>query len=327
MDRKRRLALIFATIGIALGAGQIVQNGADVKRQAAAAAITPTAITQVSAGPTKPAAVLPAQKPLVVATPAPVAVAPPAPVVLAALTDPVLPAPAPKPAPQPAPVAEACPVTLDLAAEANAMIGVTLMAPCAPSTRVVLRHAGLAITGKTSVTGALFVSLPALDAKGEVSATLKGVPAVTSAVAMPDLADLRRFGVQWQDADAFQVHAFENGAGFNDAGHVSVIDPHKPALGAARTGGYLTVLGDASVTLPMLAEVYTYPATGKPEIVVEAAVTSKTCGRELLAETLTSAAGAAVTMDLTLATPDCTAIGDILVLNNLVSDPTMVAAN
>ena len=327
MDRKRRLALIFATIGIALGAGQIVQNGAGTKHQVAAATMTPTAITQVSAGPKKPLAVLPAQKPLVVATPAPVVVPPQAPVVMAALTDPVIPAPAPKPAAQPAPVAEACPVTLDLAANENAMIGVTLMAPCAPETRVVLRHAGLAITGKTSVSGTLFVTLPALDAKGEVSVTLKGAPAVTSAVAMPDLAGLRRFGVQWQEADAFQVHAFENGATYDEPGHVSARDPHKPVVGAAGTGGYLTMLGDTTVQLPMLAQVYTYPATGKPEIVVEAAVTSKTCGRELLGETLSSAAGAAVTMDLTLATPDCTAIGDILVLNNLVSDPTMVAAN
>jgi hypothetical protein len=185
-----------------------------------------------------------------------------------------------------------------------------------------LRHAGLAITAQTSITGSVFLSLPALDAKGEVTATLKGEDAVSGAVAIPDLASLRRFGVQWQSNDAFQLHAFENGAAFGAPGHVSAETP----VGAAG-GGFITLLGDATVDLPMLAEVYTFPATGMPEVVVEAAVTATTCGRELLGETLTSTVGVATTMDLTLATPDCTAIGDILVLNNLVADPTMVAAN
>ena len=42
----------------------------------------------------------------------------------------------------------------------------------------------------------------------------------------------------------------------------------------------------------MLAEVYTFPADAKakPEVVIEAAVTETTCGRELLGETLSSAA-------------------------------------
>jgi hypothetical protein len=321
MDRKRRLALICATIGIALGAGQIVQSGAGAKPTVATAALMPTAITPVSAGPEKAAPVTPAEKPLVVATPAPMPKAEP--VMTAALTDPVMPAPVP----MPEPVVDACAVTLDLIAAPNAMIGLTLVAPCAPQSRVVLRHAGLAITGKTSITGSLFMSLPALDAKGEVSATLKGAAAVKASIAMPELAALRRFGVQWQSEDAFQLHAFENGAVFGAPGHVSAAMPQMPKAGVAPTGGYLTLLGDTTVNLPMLAEVYTFPAGGMPEVVVEAAITAKTCGRELLGETLTSTGGAATSMDLTLATPDCTAIGDILVLNNLVADPTMVAAN
>jgi hypothetical protein len=360
MDRKRRLALIFATVGIALGAGHIVQEGSAGTPRIATAALTPTAATPVSAQPEKAAPVVQAQAPLIVATPEPeaaavvlaekplavaapeqeataiatpadkpmIAVAPapkatPAPVVLAALTDPV----ATTPTPATAPVAEACPITLDLVPEANAMIGIVLAAPCAPDTRVVLRHAGLAITAKTSMTGSLFMSLPALDARGEVSATLRGEPAVENAVAIPDLAGLRRFGVQWQDADAFQLHAFENGAAFGAPGHVSAAAAQMPKAGDTANAGFMTVLGETKVSLPMLAEVYTFPATGTLEIVVEAAITAKTCGRELLGETLTSTGGTVVTMDVTLATPDCTAIGDILVLNNLVADLTMASAN
>ena len=318
MDRKRRLALIFATIGIALGAGQIVQTGAGSIPQVATAALTPTQITQVSAGPENSV-----PEKLVVVAPQIVAVLEPKPIMTAALTDPI----APEPLPLPEPVADACPVTLDLLVEPNAMIGLTLVAPCAPDTSVVLRHAGLAITAKTSVTGSLFMSLPALEMQADVTATLKGEPAVKASIVVPELATLRRFGVQWQSDDAFQLHAFESGVDFGGPGHVSAVDPHMPKAAEMPTGGYMTLLGDDQVSLPMLAEVYTFPATGAPEVVVEAAVTAKTCGRELLAETLTSTGGKVVTMDLTLAMPDCTAIGDILVLNNLVSDPTMVATN
>jgi len=310
MDRKRQLTLIFAMAGVALGAGHIVQNGIGSAAQVTGAALTPTDVIPVSAGPEA-------------ARPAPLVVAEHAakPVLTAALTDPLAATPAqPK---LPAPIVDACPVTLDLVGEPMAMIGVVLTAPCAPDTRVVLRHAGLAITARTSITGSLFLSLPALDMNGEVTASLKGEDDITGAVAMPALADLRRFGVQWQSDDAFQLHAFENGAAFGAPGHVSAA----VLQGVAPGSGMMTLLGDATVTLPMLAEVYTYPASGMPEVVVEAAVTVRTCGRELLGETISSAAGIATTMELTLATPDCTAIGDILMLNNLVADPTMVAAN
>jgi hypothetical protein len=335
MDRKRRLALIFATVGIALGAGQFVQNGANGPAARADAAPKPTQITQVSAGPEKaPVVVQPPvlQTPVLQTPVVQAAIVAPAtviqkavekPIVMAAVTDPVAtPASA-----MSAPVAKACPVTLDLLAQPNAMIGLTLLAPCAPDTRVVLHHAGLTITGKTSVTGSLFVTLPALETQADVSATLAGAPMVSATVAIPDLAALRRFGVQWQGDDAFQVHALEAGSDYDGLGHVSAIDPHQPKAGQSPVGGYLTLLGDDDVTMPMLAEVYTFPALGAPDVVVEAAVTQTTCGRDLLGETLASAGGKVVVTDLTLATPDCTAIGDILVLKNLVPDLTIVAAN
>jgi hypothetical protein len=325
MDRKRRLALIFATVGIALGAGQVVQNGANGPAPRADATPKPTQITQVSAGPEKtPAVVQPAVVQAAIVAPIPaIPKAVEKPIVVAAVTDPVAtPAPA-----MPAPVAKACPVSLDLLAQPNAMIGLTLLAPCAPDTRVVLHHAGLTVTGKTSVTGALFVTLPALETQADVSATLAGTAPVSATVAIPDLAALRRFGVQWQGNDAFQVHALEGGSTYDGPGHVSALDPHQPKVGQSPVGGYLTLLGDDGVMMPMQAEVYTFPATGAVDVVVEAEVTQTTCGRDLLGETLTSAGGKVVVTDLTLATPDCTAIGDILVLKNLVPDLTMVAAN
>ena len=80
------------------------------------------------------------------------------------------------------------------------------------------------------------------------------------------------------------------------------------------------MLGNGSVDLPMLAEVYTYPEAGKTEVVVEAEVTEATCGREMLGETILSSRGAIEVQELTLAMPDCLAMGDILVLKNLAPD-------
>ena len=99
----------------------------------------------------------------------------------------------------------------------------------------------------------------------------------------------------------------------------------QPGL-ASDDGGFLQILGDPAAPMPLLAEVYTYPAGKTPvEMVVESAVTDKTCGRELLAEIIAVQGGEVDVTDLTLAMPDCSAVGDFLVLNNLAQDMTLAA--
>ena len=100
-------------------------------------------------------------------------------------------------------------------------------------------------------------------------------------------------------------------------------------MGLRPTGGFLTLLGDSTAKNPLLAEVYTYPAdpAAKPEIIVESAVTDATCGRELLGETLNAIGGQVFVTELTLAMPDCSGIGDFMVLKNLVLDLNIAAAN
>lgn len=223
---------------------------------------------------------------------------------------------------EPAATASACPVTMDLSVVPGAVLGVTLIARCAPNARVVLQHEGLSITGVTTATGALFTSIPAMTTMAEVKATLAGGISVNASVAVPEAAQYRRFAVQWQGDDAFQVNAYENGAAFGQPGHIS---DAQPGL-ASDVGSFLQRLGDPLAAMPLLAEVYTYPLTKTPvAIEVEAAVTDKTCGREMIGETVFSDAGSVVVTDLTLAMPGCDAIGDFLVLNNLVPDVTLAA--
>ena len=369
MDIKRKAARGIAVLAVALAAGHLVQtmSAAPVPKPVASAELTktPVKVETVAAGPetapieTAPASVAPVQEdvapvaaaPTTLSAPSPAAVV--APVIepgttIAALGPayPVVVTPE-EPAQikgaliapvaddlQPADPAEAeptaaCDTTLDLMTEANAMIGITLLAPCHPNQRVVLRHAGLAVTAQTTSTGALFTAIPALEADATVELSFADGTDASGTIAVPDVATLRRFGVQWQADDAFQVHAFENGAAYGAPGHVSATDPHRPAAGMQATGGFLSLLGDAATDNPLLAEVYTFPAdlTAKPEVVVEAAVTDKTCARELLAETLSSSGGSVFVTDLTLAMPDCDAVGDYLVLKNLFLDLNMASLN
>lgn len=333
IDRKRIIRVI-AVLAVAVAAGQLVQGRDEPK---VAQAPRPQNVTLVAAGPdavaprlpqpvTRPdpgalAAVLPD---LALPQAAPV-IAPPPPAAEMALVLPDLPPQLPPPEVSAQAV---CRADLTLQAGAFQTISLSIDAPCAAGQRVVLRHAGLAVTGRLSDQGALQMTLPALQAEGAVAVLFDDGAVLSGAVAVPDMAGVRRFAVQWQGDDAFQLHAFENGADYGDPGHIWDGARHLPVAGAASTSGWLAVLGDADVDLPLLAAVYTFPATGPaPEIVVEAQVTDATCGREMLGETLTAQGGKVAVGELTLAMPGCEAKGDILVLKNLVPDTKIAAAD
>ncbi|THD85407.1 hypothetical protein E7811_06840 [Aliigemmobacter aestuarii] len=362
LKRRLALSAMLVAAGLATGHFVQTRAEKQRLQQAAAAAAEPRAITAVAAGATAGAPfeapapqadagapevavpdVPPGQTPIV--EPATVAAdaGDAAPIEIAALADEAAPfaptaepaivlppaatvttpLPSAEPSAPPAPTAEGdCAILLDLVAQENAMVGLTLTAPCRPDQRVVIRHGGLVFTARTSASGSVFTSVPAMETEAAVSVLFGDGEAVEASVEAPDLAGFRRFAVQWLADDAFQLHAFEAGADYGMPGHVSATDPRQPLPGVPAAGGFLTLLGDGAVDLPMLAEVYTYPAAADVpvEVVIEAAVTEATCGRDLLGETLTSVGGESFVTELTVAMPDCDAAGDILVLKNLVPD-------
>jgi len=230
-----------------------------------------------------------------------------------------------------APLADAtapmdCTPRLVLEAVAPAMLHVAFDAPCHPDARATVRHAGLAITGRTSALGALDLTLPALAEAAEVTVALSGGPSASAETEVPDLGGYDRVAVQWQNADAFQLHAHEFGARFGEPGHISAANPAGPERALGGVGGFLTLLGDSGTDWPLLAEVYSFPAerigrSGAVVLTLEAAVTAETCGRELLGETLEMRRGGPVTRtDVHVAMPDCDAIGDFVLLGNLLDD-------
>ncbi len=297
----RRIARVLAVLAIALAAGHLVQTLAARKpvHQVQAAAKTPVKIVQLSAGSDDAglAAARPVQPPA-----RPLAARPTA-----------------------APAAPICTTTLDLLQKPGALIGVTLKAPCHDGERVVLRHAGLAVTAKTDVDGKLTTAVPALSIDGTVDVLFADGSIASGNIAVPEVQLLHRFGVQWQGPDAFVLHSFQNGADYGQPGDIS---PENLGEALTTAGGFLSLVGDASVANPLMAQVYTYPTdlTASADVVVEAAVTGATCGHDLLGETLMSLRGVASANDLTLAMPDCGGIGDFLVLKNLATD-MKIAAN
>lgn len=332
MELKRKVAMAAATLSVALGAGHLMQNGFGGATQTAALqGETPQAITPLAAGvSTEPAVEAPAPAAPVL----PETAFAPTPAQDAPRETADLPAPAPdlvEDAPDMVLSGDSinCPITLDLIASAQATLDLTLVAPCRASERVVIRHGGLTVTGVTSLTGTLFASVPGMEPTGDVAVYFNDGVEVSAAESLPDLPLYRRFAVQWVAEDAFQLHAFESGASYGEPGHVSATNPARRLQNVPMQGGYLSLLGDSNAPLPMLAEVYTFPLDpAQPvDLTIEASVTEATCDRELLGEVLLSEGGTVTKTDLTMATPSCDAIGDVLVLNNPLPDLKLAVAN
>lgn len=202
--------------------------------------------------------------------------------------------------------------SLALEPSARGMVKVTLAAPCFANERVTVTHAGLVVALATDAAGDLDLMLPALASPAEVAVRFASGEVVSARHEVTGLEALARVGVQWQGAGGLHLHAFETGAGFGMPGHVSAASPRDRATAA---GGFLTLIGDAAVDHPLLAEVYTAPAgTPLSEMIVEAEVTEATCGRLLTGQILRMVPGAGATESLSFAMPSCDTVGDSLLL-------------
>ncbi len=262
------------------------------------------------------------------ATPEPLPL--PAPIPAALETQPV---PEPAPGPETAAVQMPdCTVTLTATPVAAAMVDLDLSAPCQPLAQVTFHHQGMMFSALTDAEGAVEVTVPAL-ATGAVfivdAGEGEGAVAITD---VPDLAGFDRAVLQWQGAEGLQLHAREFGADYGSAGDVWAGMPRDAQALMSGQGGFLVELGDEAADNPLRAEVYTYPRdsgaqSGDVLLTVEAEVTEANCGQEIAAQTLQLGAGQdPVAQDLTMTMPDCSAVGQFLVLSGMLAD-LHVAAN
>lgn len=212
-----------------------------------------------------------------------------------------------------------CPSTLTLTPAEDATIDLTLNAPCNPGQRVVIRHAGLSFTAKTGPEGRLAQRVPALEDEALVAVYFESSEMALAKVLVPEVAGLTRFAFQAPFPVQFDLRAEESGHVYSGRGTQAAQDGR----------GKIRLLGTASVSDPILSQVYTFPGTDvtAANLTVEVRITGETCGNSYQGETVLSQGGNVLRGSLPLALPLCGTAGDILVLKNLVSPPTLATSN
>ena len=208
-----------------------------------------------------------------------------------------------------------------------ASVALDINAPCNPNERISLHHMGMIVTESTSVEGRLQVTIPALSQKAVFMIVPDTNGAVVATADVPSLAEYDRVALQWVGNGGFQIHAREFGADYGSAGHVWA----ESTSPAGEEGGRVSRLGDPTLANANLAEIYTFPKSrskkdGTIALTVEAEVTERNCGRDIAAQSIELRdADLPRTQDLVLSVPECSSVGDFLVLNNLIDDLKIAA--
>lgn len=186
----------------------------------------------------------------------------------------------------------------------DALIELSLHAPCHANERLVVSHADLAFSAYTSESGTYSAFVPALERQGKIDIFLGEDVFLSGETEVSDIADHFRVVLQWTGDANFGLHAYHRGAGYGDDGHLHALRPFDPMLDEA----FLVSLGDRRGPEPMLAEIYSVPAdpdlSGRIEL--ELSFDATQCGQEMTAYILQSGAGVAAEIkEARLATPDC----------------------
>lgn len=226
---------------------------------------------------------------------------------------------------------ETCLIDMTGETRAAAMIALRLTAPCQPNARVSFQHGNLTFTVATNDMGIVELDMPALAENALVIATMDDGNAAAIEMEMGSLAFYDRAVVQWQGNTGIEMHAREFGAEYDSEGHVWSGAPRDATYAARGQGGFVTRLGDTGVDNASIAEVYTFPtatatSAGDIELTVEVGVTELNCGRDISAQVIAvSEAIPSALSELQVTLPDCDAVGDYLLLKNLVDDLKIAA--
>lgn len=323
MSRKRMIFTIGGTALCALGTGFIMQMGGATSKKPAST-LLPSAIQQAVIAPVALPFADDAALDItgVTLTSAQPESQPPMPMPVPALDNPG----ADRPDAGASTAQSECEVTAIAVPASMASVDLTVTAPCFGNERTTVHHSGMMFSDTTDAAGRLTLTVPALTPRAVfIVAFANGKGAVATAQ-VPDLAEIDRVVLQWSGRSGFELHALEFGASYGDSGHVW----HGADAGDGAAGSVVR-LGDAGAPMPQLAEVYTFPAStsakaGTVVLSVEAEVTVDNCGRDIAAQSLELHGDAGLrTRDLVMAVPNCTAVGDFLVLNNLVEDLKIAA--
>lgn len=217
---------------------------------------------------------------------------------------------------------DACAVWLVVTPESNAMLDMSLFAPCDGGEKVEINHAGLRFDARIGGDGQLALTLPALMSQAELTVAFDDGRTSRDAVEVADASLYDRVAIQWQGPAVLGLNAYEFGADFGSDNHIHAANPAAPG-DASR--GFLISLGEET----SLAQVYSFPSglsarAGAVALELEVAVTDESCGQPLHVETMEILARAeAVPREIQLEMPGCDGQGGFLVLKNLLPELTI----
>ena len=222
---------------------------------------------------------------------------------------------------------EDCAIWLVVTPNAQAMLDLSLYAPCDGGARVEIGHEGMQISHRLSDDGQLMLALPALAREARVTLTMPDGRRAEDSTVLPDIDLADRLVLGWQGADALALNAHVGGAAHGESGHVHPAQTGSPAQGAQY--GFLTMLGDPALADAALAQVYTFPSglgadTGEVDLIVEAAITVQSCGQPISAQTRLIRAGrASAPRQMSLTMPECDGFEGFLLIDGLIPDLTL----
>ncbi|SMX41357.1 translocase [Octadecabacter ascidiaceicola] len=224
-----------------------------------------------------------------------------------------------------------CVPVMDAAVGPIASVTLSVSAPCHASSAFTVHHQGMMFTAMTDDTGTAELSVPALAEVAVVIAAFEGGDGAVATTTVPDFTNYDRAVLQWQGDESVMLSAYEGDAVFGDENHIHMTNPGDANRVETATGGYLIRLGEDSVEKALMAEVYTFPSgmmgsDFEVTLVAEAEITAGNCGQELTAQSLqVSPTGQTSALDLTMIMPECDAVGDFLILQNMFEDLTLAS--
>ena len=209
---------------------------------------------------------------------------------------------------------------------AAAMVALEIDAPCMVRDRLTVHHNGMMFTDVTDDNGKRTLSVPALANDAVYIVSFSNGDSVVATTKVSSLEYYDRVVVQWTGDSGLQIHALEYGAAYNEPGHVWTGAAGDMSMAARGEGGFVSRHGTSDFADGRLAEVYSFPSgtiarPGAVTLSLEAEITRANCGRDIEAQTIQLGSDGMLSVrDVVLSVPDCSTIGDYLVLKNLLND-------
>lgn len=220
-----------------------------------------------------------------------------------------------------------CEVTVTAHAMPVAIVALDIMAPCRANAVVEIEHASMVLEAETDALGLLTLDIPGFTTPAAITVRFGDGIEETVSADLPDLADYDRIGLAWQGDIGLELHAMEAGAEFGGDGHIWLNAPASVEIAMAGEGGFLTEITTATSS----AQIYTFPRAmlrngADVSLSIDAPITAANCASNVLAHTLrTEAAGQVDAIELSFTVPGCDAVGDVLVLQNILDDMRLAA--